>query len=342
MAVPDLLAELLHARAPTGREDEVAAIVRREAASFGAECAGDVLGSTTALVRGTVGGRLLALAAHADQIGVSVTHAFDDGLLAVSPLGDWPARNVVGQRLALLTNGGVVPGVATRVGTGDLTWTHVRVDVGAGSAVEALSLVRVGDPGVVAGPPVELAGGRVAAAALDNRAGLYPALEALRRLAADPPAWDVVLVATAQEEGPVRAGAAAAIERLRSDAVVVCDVTYATYAAGHDPEEWGEHDLGDGPVVFRGGPVSPVVTEGVLDAARAAGIAHRVETGRATWSDADDAFAAAGGTATGLVSVSLRSMHTANEVVDLADVEAMSRLLEAYARSLVPDASFVR
>lgn len=61
-----------------------------------------------------------------------------------------------------------------------------------------------------------------------------------------------------------------------------------------------------------------------------------------TWSDADDVFAAAGGTAAGMVSVALRSMHTANEVVGLVDVEVMSRLLEAYARSLAPETSFVR
>jgi putative aminopeptidase FrvX len=35
-------------------------------------------------------------------------------------------------------------------------------------------------------------------------------------------------------------------------------------------------------------------------------------------------------------------MHTAGEIVQLSDVDAAVRLLDAYARSLAPDTSFAR
>ena len=135
--------------------------------------------------------------------------------------------------------------------------------------------------------PAELAAGRIASAALDDRAGVYAALEALRRLAADPPAWDVAFVATTQEEGQAF-GSRAVADRLRPDVAVVVEVTYATDASGPDPVEWGRHDLGDGPADLPGPVVSPIVTDGLLDVAASEGIAFTVETGRFTSSDTDE------------------------------------------------------
>ena len=215
------------------------------------------------------------------------------------------------------------------------------LDIGAENRESALALVRIGDSGVLAGVPEQLAGDRVTSAALDDRAGVYAAIEALRRLAADPPGWDVALVTTTQEEGAA-AGARAVADRLRPDVAVVAEVTYATDATGPDPVEWGHHELGDGVAIFRGPVVSPIVTEGLLAVASAENIPFCIETGRYTSSDTDEIVGMAGGIPAGMVSIPLRSMHTANEVVDLGDVRATSRLLEAYARSLEPGVSFVR
>jgi endoglucanase len=334
--IPPLLDELLRAPGPSGSEEAVAAVVRREAAAFGAEVEGDPLGSTVARIRGTGAGRLVAFFAHTDQVGLAVRRVRGDGLLEVAKLASWNPAAALHQRVEVLARSGRVPGVVTRTGEGDLEWSHLLVDVGAASDEEALALVAPGDPAVIVGAPVELAGGRIASAALDDRAGLYAALEALRAFAADPPAWDVAVVATSQEETGTHGGAAAAAWRLEPVVAVVVEATFAADAPGHEP--WGDVRLGGGPVVFRGPVVHPGVTEALLETARSEGIAVAVEAGGATWSDADDLFAAAGGIAAGLVSIPLRYMHTACEVVDLGDVEATARLLEAYARSL--DAAF--
>jgi putative aminopeptidase FrvX len=70
MPIPPLLDELLRAHGASGHEDAVQAIVRRETAVIGAEVEKDVLGPTVATLKGS-GGRLIALFAHADQVGHS-------------------------------------------------------------------------------------------------------------------------------------------------------------------------------------------------------------------------------------------------------------------------------
>jgi len=88
MAVPELLAELLLAPGGSGYEEPVHAIVRRAAGAIGAEIGTDVLGTTIATVKGTGGGRTLALFAHADQVAMSVRDAGSDGLLMVAQLAN--------------------------------------------------------------------------------------------------------------------------------------------------------------------------------------------------------------------------------------------------------------
>jgi endoglucanase len=326
----------LRAPGPSGAEDAVAATVRREAASLGADLEADVLGSTVARVAGSGDGRLLALYAHADQVGLAVRRVRADGLLEVAKLANWDAAAVLHQRIEILAEESRVPGVVTRSGSGELEWRDLLVDVGASSEEEALALVAPGDPAVPVGPTLPLAGGRLAAAALDDRAGVYAALEALRALAADPPAWDVALVVTSQEETGTHGGAAAAAERLRPDVAVVVETTFAGDVPG-GPDSWGDVRLGGGPVVFRGPVVHPGVVAGLLAAAAGSRITVAVEAGASTWSDADELFVAAGGVAAALVSIPLRSMHTTCEVAQLSDVEATARLLEAYARGLGPE-----
>jgi len=338
--IPPLLEELLLAPGPPGFEDAVHAVVRREAAAFGAEVSSDVLGSTTARVRGTAAGRTLALFTHADQVGLIVRDAVAPGLLTVAKLGGWRPASAVGQRVRILTRDGELRGVVVAPGDGEPGWDTLRVDIGAADPEDALALVRTGDPIVLDGPPELLHGGRIVSAALDDRAGIYAALEALRRLAAAPAAWDVVVVVSTQEETGTHGGARVAAGALAPDVAVVVEVTYDADAPG--PEPWGDVRVGGGPTVFRGAVVSPVVGDGLLAVAERERIEVALESGQTTASDADAIFTTGGGVPCAIVCIPLRYMHTAGEMVQLSDVDAASRLVEAYARSLGDDDAFVR
>lgn len=343
MTIPALLDELLRASAPSGSEEEVMAIVRREASAF-ASVSSDVHGNTIARVEGRPGGRTLALFAHADEIGMLVTHVHEDGLASVAKIANWEAARAVGRRVRVRGRGGGVPGVVVRVagGEGEPAWTDLRLDVGAAGGEAALALIEPGDAVALTGEPVLLDGGRVMSKSLDNRVGVYVALETARRLAAAPAAWDLALVVTVLEEGPLRGGAPVAARAAAPDAAVVLEVTYAADVAGGDPGEWGRSALGAGPTVFRGPTIHPAVAAGLRAAAADAGIDVTLEAGDNTWSDSEAVQEALAGVPVGLVSVPLRYMHTPHEIVQLSDVDAASRLVEAYARTLTLETSFLR
>ncbi len=310
------------------------AIVRREAGAF-ASASSDTAGNTIVRIAGRPGGKTLALFAHADEIGMIVTHVHENGLASVGKLGSWEASAAVGKRVEGHGRAGRVPGVVVRVAgsEGDPAWTDLRLDVGAADAEAALAM---------SGEPVLLAGGRLMSKSLDDRVGVYAALEAARRLAAAPPAWDVALVVTVLEEGAIRGGATVAARTVAPDVAIVLEVTYAADVAGGDPGAWGDSRLGHGPTVFRGPTIHPAVVAGLRAAAAGAGIGITLEAGGDTWSDAEAVQEALGGVPVGLVSVPLRYMHTPHEIVQLADVDAASRLVEAYARTVTLETSFLR
>lgn len=127
---------------------------------------------------------------------------------------------------------------------------------------------------------------------------------------------------------------------MRPEVAIIVDVTYASDAPGEAP--WGDIRLGGGPAVLRSPPLSPIVTEGLLEVAEAAELNVALEAGQATASDADGLHRVGPGIACGMVSIPLRYMHSAGEVAQLSDIDETSRLVEAYVRSLAPDASFLR
>jgi putative aminopeptidase FrvX len=351
MAIPPVLERLLNAPGPSGQEDLAAQVWREAAREFG-EVSSDVLGSSWVRVPGTAGGPLLAIVGHIDEISVVVTHVADDGILAIRQLGGFDPRTVVAQRVEVLTRNGRVPGVIgarkSKTKRGDdpkqYEFADLFLDIGAKNADEARALVRPGDAAIIAGAPLELRNGRVASRSLDNRLGSYVALEVARRVAAEGGTpGDVAGVAVVQEEVGDFAGSRTAAFELEPTVAIAVDVTHATDVRGGDPEEEGEHRLGGGPALTRGPSMHPAVFELLYETAEAEGIDVSVEVSRGhTNTDADAMYLSRVGVATGLVSIPLRYMHTPVEVVDLADVENVIRLLVAFARRLEPGISFSR
>ncbi|MFN2629853.1 MAG: M42 family peptidase [Gaiellaceae bacterium] len=351
MPIPETLARLLSAPGPAGQEAHAAA-VWREAASGFAEVSSDVLGSSVARVAGTEGGPLLAVVGHIDEIALVVTHHGEDGHLAVRGLGGWDPHVLLAQRVEILTRDGPIPGVVAvrqerRRRNEDRRPVELRdlyVDVGAVSAEESRSLVRVGDTAVIAGGPLELPNNRVASRSLDNRLGSYVALEAARRLAAAGGSRALVAaVAATQEEVGDFAGSRTTAFALRPDVAIAVDVTYATDVRGGEVEDDGEHKLGSGAAIGRGPGLHPGVFELLHGTAEAEGIPFTVEvsTGH-TNTDADAFHLSRAGIPTGLVSIPTRYVHTPVEMVQLDDVEACIGLIVAFAQRLEPGTSFAR
>jgi endoglucanase len=294
----------------------------------------------------------MVVVGHIDEIALLVSHVSDKGFLHVVQSGGWDAQVLVGQRVQVLTRDGIVPGVVGRkpphLTDADerkkaVQLKHLHVDIGARDGDEARSLVSTGDQVLIAAEPLELPNGRLASRALDNRLGVFVAIEVARRVKeAGGGAGPVAGVAAVQEEIGAH-GARVMAYGLEPDLAVVVDVTHATDAPGVEPGELGEHGLGSGPVITRGAIVNRAVNDLLDEVAAAEGIECSTEAaGRQTGTDADTVHLSRRGVATAVVSIPLRYMHSPVELVDLADVEATISLLTALALRLEADTSLAR
>jgi putative aminopeptidase FrvX len=352
MPAPELLQQLLTAPGPPGQERIPARVWREAAEAFADEVTTDKLGTTVARVNGAGDHPLMAVVGHIDEIALLVSHVSDKGYLHVVQSGGWDAQVLVSQRVDILTRDGVIPGVVGRKPP-HLTdaeerkkaaqLKHLHIDIGAKDGDEARSMVSAGDQIVIAAEPVDLPNGRLVSRALDNRLGVFVAIEVARRVKeAGGNAGPVCGVAAVQEEIGAH-GARVMAYGLEPDLAVVVDVTHATDAPGVDPGELGDHALGSGPVITRGAIVNRAVNDLLDEVAEAEGIECTTEaSGRATGTDADTVHLSRTGVPTAVVSIPLRYMHSPVELVHLADVEATISLLTALALRLEADTSLAR
>jgi endoglucanase len=204
---------------------------------------------------------------------------------------------------------------------------NLVVDVGR-PYDQVVELVSVGDFISFRQPMRKLLNGRVTCKALDNRASLAAVSVCLKNLAERQHAWNVVSVATAQEETRLL-GAFTSAYALRPDVAVAIDVTF-----GKGPGATDEltYEVGKGPAIALGPNFHPGVVESLKEAAKALELkVHDEPQPRPGGTDAYALQIARQGIPTGLVSIPLRYMHTMVESVAIADIRRTGRLLAEFA-----------
>jgi endoglucanase len=340
------LKKLLNTPGPSGFEIRAARVWREEAEKFADHVTTDFSGNSIAVIDGKGGPRIM-LAGHIDEIGVMVTHIDDEGILYIEGIGGWDAQVLVGQRIRLLSRKGDVIGVVgkkpihlmkTEEREKASKLTDLWVDIGVRGRDAVLERgVRVGDAGVIDAQLVELSSDVIASRAIDNRIVAFIALEALRRLAKKKAKATVGAVATTQEEIGFYSGGGAATSAFKFEpqVAIVIDVTFASDVPGIEKKEVGEHKLGGGPVLARGSASHGLVFERIAEVAERAKIPFTITaTPKYTSTDADSIAVSRGGVATALVSVPNRYMHSPNEMVSLADLDAAAELIAAFCRDV--------
>ncbi len=346
------LRRLLDAPGPSGYERIPAQIWRDEAATFADEVTHDVVGNSYARVRAQGNGQeapRVLLAGHIDEIGFVITHIDQEGFLWFAPLGGWDDQVVVGQRLRIVGRGGEVVGVVGKKAAHLLKEEDRRkptqlddmwIDIGARDDDEAANWVAIGDPAVIDSRFIELAGGMAVSRSMDNRVGAFVALETARLIAQDRCAADVYAIATTQEEITF-GGAYTASFRTPSAVAIAIDLTHPTDYPGADKKRNHEVKLGGGPVLSRGATINDGVFDGLREAARRLGIDTAVQAwGQASGTDVDAMIRSGAGTATGIVSVPSRYIHSPNEMVHLGDVENAAKVIAGFIRTLTSESDF--
>ncbi len=342
--VPVFLAELLHARSPSGYEGEAQAVFDRHVKPASDSYAQDALGNRLATLNPS-GDPVLMLAGHMDELGLIITFINKDGFIYFDTIGGHDLSVISGRRVIIQTASGPVKGVTGKRAIHLMDEEdrkkvpkkhEIWIDIGARSKKEVLERVSIGDVATY-DHELELISGSIGTArAFDNKVGAYIVGETLIRLSKEKKKLGakVVSVATAQEEIGVR-GATTSAYSVNPHIAIAVDVGHATDHPDCDNRKYGETKLSGGPILCRGANINPKVFDRLLKAAKKLKIPYQIEADpRPTGTDARAIQMGRGGVATGLVSVPLRYMHTPSEVVDLEDVERCVQLLVEFSKSL--------
>lgn len=326
-----LLQTLTETFGPSGHEDHVREIVRKEIESFADELRVDTLGNLIARKRpskATKDSKKIMVAAHMDEIGVIVSHVDEKGFVRFSPIGSVLRRYVLGGRVRFL-NG--IPGV---IGFDRLdnvnelpTLDKVYVDVGATSPKDCP--VRVGDVAAFDRQYAEF-GNRLVAKSMDDRVGVLVAIETLRALRSTP--HDVYFAFTTQEEVGIR-GATTSAYGIDPDVGIALDVT----PSGDTPSSLKmEMALGKGPCIKIqdvGMIADPRVVQWMICAAEKNKIPYQREVLLIGSTDARAIQLARAGVPAGCISIPVRYVHSPSEMVDFSDVQNAIKLLTAVLRA---------
>ena len=335
---------------PSGYEEPIQELVRKYIAPYADQVRTDVHGNLIASTGDPAGPRLM-YAGHSDQIGMLVSYIDELGFLYAQTIGGWDPQQLIGQAMTVWTSGGPIAAVISRKPIHLLSQKErekvvdleeLWLDIGAKDKQQAESLVRLGDPITLELKYRPLIGDLVSGPGMDNKTGMWSVTEALRIAASDPVPLRCHLhsVATVQEEIGLR-GAQTAAGSIKPSVAIAVDVTHATDCPTIDKQRQGDIALGRGPVIFRGPNINAKVAMRLIELCQSNSVPYQLAAiGRATPNDANVIQISGAGVATGLVAIPNRYMHSAVEVISLADIQNVAKLLALFAQSLSPEDDF--
>lgn len=285
---------------------------------------------------GRPGAKRLFLDAHYDEVGLMVKGITKEGHLRVCGQGGVDARILPAAEVVVYGRErlpGIVLTKPRELMTGDessrlTSVTELLIDTGL-TKEEAEKAAPIGTP--VGFEPVytELAGGFFAGKGFDNKCSAAAVILAVSQLEMSALECDLYVSLSAREEVGHRAVSTAAF-RIRPDAALVLDVTFGYAPEGKKP---GDSEMQGGPAVSISAILDKALTDFVVETAEIEKIpVQTVVEATGTGTHADELVYAAGGIPTALIGIPIWFMHTANEILNLEDVEHTARLIAAVIR----------
>jgi putative aminopeptidase FrvX len=355
-----LLTDLMRIPGLSGYEGRVRAYLKKEMMKLGLATSTDGLGNLIATMEGDEGAPSVMLFTHMDQLGFVVRKIEPTGLIRVERLGGVPERALASQAVTLCVGEGKdVPGVIANKSHHATTpedkykvvpYMDLYIDAGFASADEARAAgVDIGTPVVYRPNVIELANGRIAGTAVDDRAGCAVIVEAAAKLVGAKRKPTVHFVFSVLEEFNLR-GALTAAQILQPDICIQLDLLLA--ADTPDMGYRGDVTLGGGAAMsmysFHGrgtlnGTIPHPALVSLFDRTAKklkAPLQRSAHTGCLT--DSSYVQLVGGGVASIDLGFPMRYSHSSLEVVDLADLEALTRLLVAGIGAIDRDFSLDR
>lgn len=339
----NFLYKLLNTPSPTGFEASIQKVVKARMKKYAKHIETDLHGNMIVGIN-TKAKRRVMLAGHCDQIGFMVRYINKGGFIYVEPLGGIDPGVCPGSIVTIHTQKGPINGVIGRKpihlqsneerARMKLDLKKVWIDIGAADKKAAEKLVNIGDPITFKLGVTELGKDLIAAPGVDDRAGLFVVMEALRLCARAKLNVALYSVSTVQEEVGLR-GAKTSAYSIDPDVGIGVDVTFSSDNPGKGGENEVEVALGKGPGIYCGPNVNNVVQKMLQDSAKKSKIPYQlIPSGRLLGNDTNAIQVNREGVAAASVALPNRYMHTPIEVVSLKDLENSAKLLAAFIKSI--------
>jgi len=331
----ELLKHLSEAAGVPGHEGEIRGIISEALKDRVEKVEIDSLGNLIAHIPGD--GPVVMIAAHMDEIGFIVSYIEKDtGFLRIHPLGGFDVKTLISQRVVVHTESGDLVGCIGAKPIHIMTAEERKklpemkdlfVDLGL-KEDRVRELVGVGDmvtmrQDFVVGEEI------VSGKALDDRAGLYIGIEAIKR--AKKLDCDLYFVGTTQEEVGLR-GAQVAGFAVHPDIAVALDTTLAVDMPGV-PGAQQVTKLGGG-VAIKIADSSSISHVGLVKVMKGLAmerkISYQMEILPRGGTDAGAMQRARSGSAAITLSLPSRCVHSVVEMAHQDDIEAAISLLAAF------------
>lgn len=337
------LNELLDLPGVTGYESVVGRRIAEEWKPLVDTVTFSAVGSVHGHKRGTAKKPLkILLSAHMDGIGLMVK-SIDGDFLRIVSVGGIDIRTLPGTLVEVhgrrKIRGYVVAPAASLMKdsfSSDDAYPMDSLLIDTGLEEKALrKVVEVGDLVSFANPPLDLTTDWITGHSLDNRASVAAVTECLRELRDVQPVWDVVAVASVQEETTLL-GAATSTFEIKPDLAIAIDVTFAQGAGMTDEES--QFQLGKGVPITTGPNIQPKMFDLLKKTAEELDIPWKPDfTTGMSGTDAIVIQVTEAGVPTGLLNIPLRYMHSQVEVVSWTDITRAGRLMAGFIRKLDED-----
>lgn len=339
----DFLYKLLKTPSATGFEQKIQRVVRSRMEKYADLIETDYHGNVFCALNPTAKVKVM-LAGHCDQIGMMVTHITEKGFIYFQALGGIDTGVLEGATVTIHSDDGEVTGVIGRKpihiqkpeerGKGISDINLLWIDVGMASKKEVEKKIKIGDSITFRLGVTELSSDLVCSPGMDDKAGLFVAMETLRLCASKKLKVGLFAVSTVQEEIGLR-GARTAAYRISPDVGIAIDVTHANDNPATPPEKSVPISLGAGPCIARGPNINPVVEKRLIESAKKLKIPYQFEPSpRLLGNDANAIQVNQKGVASASLEIPNRYMHTQVEVCSLKDLENAAKLLANFVMNL--------
>lgn len=325
--VMKLLEKLTQTNSPSGCENAVRELIKAEISDFCDEMSIDALGNLIAHKKGERS--KVMFAAHMDEIGVTASFIDDNGFIRFAAVGGLCIKELLEFKVRFANGTVGVIGSEEESLDKKADIKKLYIDIGAKNKKDAEKKVKIGDTAAFVGDYYK-SGDTVISKALDNRAGCYVLIEAMKKIASSQN--DLYFVFTAQEEVGLR-GAKTAAFGIEPDFAVAVDVTDTGDTPG---APLMAVNMGKGAaikVMDRSVLCDSDVRTHMIETAKANKIPYQLEIMTDGGTDAGAIHLSGSGVKTGGLSVPTRYIHSPSEMASVSDIKACIELTAALAKS---------